>query len=231
MNLKLLTACVSCLIVLNACSFRPPAPVQLSEKELLRLAQQQQEKGDWQEAQQSLAQAREVCTQMRVEEDTTPIIAHTDAEREAYQNQAEEQQRKIQLVDSDCGDVWFESAHLALQQGQSLLAQTYLDKALLYSPLDSRYLNFHGALLLSQSQGELALAVFEQAEEAAKTYAPVTHQARLWCDALVGAGKSLMALGHWSRAERKFLECQSVQVDDVRVQEQLQLIEQIRNSF
>lgn len=130
-------------------------------------------------------------------------------------------------VSSTCGDAYYFKAYAKVDLGKLDEALNVIQQALVWSPINSRFLSEQGHLYQLKKQWDDALESFKQAEDSA-TLGPENGVTEELLRAKRGVGFALIELGRLDEAEAKFMECLEVDKADKKAQNELEYIKQLR---
>lgn len=222
------------LLLLTACA-TPPKPQSSrspSVYELISLGLEALQQGNSAHAINSyFGPAIANCLQMYQHSSKKIYAARSLSETLYYQLQLSGDGIEPLVVDSACADAFYYKGYASLELGDVEEAEKSVRQAIELSPVNARYQSELGHIFHLKNLWQQALELFEQAEQNASDYAPKALKVTELARAKRGVGRSLIELGHWDLAEKKFRECLNLNPKDRVARSELQYIDQIRASF
>lgn len=127
-----------------------------------------------------------------------------------------------------CSQAFYFKSYSSLDLGQPEEAMQSIQKAIEWSPVNSRYLSELGHLYQLNRDWKKSLETFQQSEEYAETFSPEDSKKDELARAKRGVGFNLIELGKLKEAEAKFKECLTLNKADKIALNELKYIEMLR---
>lgn len=127
-----------------------------------------------------------------------------------------------------CSQALYFKGYASLDLGQPEEAMRFIQKAIEWSPVNSRYLSELGHLYQLNKDWNKSLETFQQSEEYAETFSPEAYKKDELARAKRGVGFNLIELGKLDEAEAKFKECLALNKADKAALGELEYIKTLR---
>lgn len=131
-------------------------------------------------------------------------------------------------LSSTCAQAFYFKAYASLDLGQPEEAMQIIQKAIEWSPVNSRVLSERGHLYQLNKDWKKSLESFQQSEEYAEAFSPGTLKIEELARAKRGVGFNLIELGRLDEAEAKFKECLILNKADKTALGELEYIKLLR---
>jgi tetratricopeptide (TPR) repeat protein len=127
-----------------------------------------------------------------------------------------------------CSQALYFKGYASLDLGQPEEAMQSIQKAIEWSPVNSRYLSELGHLYQLNKDWKKSLETFQQSEEYAEIFSPEDSKKDELARAKRGVGFNLIEMGRLEEAEAKFKECLALNKADKTALNELEYIKVLR---
>jgi len=157
------------------------------------------------------------------------FCARNSTESLFYLQKAVNEKKRARVISSTWADTHFAKGYALLELGRKVEAKASIEKALVLSPSNSRYLSELGYIYQQEKNWPKALETYQASEEAANLFSAPDLKTLELLRAKRGLGYVLVELNRLDEAEEKYRQCLELDKNDQKTMAELQYIQGLRN--
>jgi len=225
------------VVIISGCATQPHEAYRQVEKVELKQPEQLMKEGYQTLANRNTKQAIEkyfnkaidLCNEKYNNKEKKVYASRSSTDALFYMMKATSEKQDAITVDSTCAEVLYLKGYASLDLGNVEKAVEYINKAIIMSPVNSKYLSELGHIYQQERDFDRANEYFKKAEENAKLYSPAEVKIQELSRAKRGIAYTYIELGKLDDAEVIYRDCLKLDSNDKAALNELKYIEKIRN--